>query len=149
MGLDYGYARTMIRLRHRNWYQRTVLLAMAALLWSQFMLAGHGCMDLPSAPGAFIAAASDRQHDNSDGCDAKPSLASKALCDAHCTEGELSADNGRIPSIPPLIAGTWLSFFAVARVADATPGVTPTWVDTPPRAAWHRPTAHPAALLLI
>jgi hypothetical protein len=38
----------MVRIRHRNWFQRTALLAMAALLWSQFALAGHGeCLDLP------------------------------------------------------------------------------------------------------
>ena len=140
----------MARLRHRNWFQRTVLLAMTALLWSQFALASHGgCLDLTGSPDAFVAAATDSRHDHGHGCDALLPSASKALCDAHCTEGDLSADSGRIPSIPPLLIGTWLSWFMVAGIADAPPSVTSTWVNSPPRPAWHRPTPHPAALLLI
>ena len=140
----------MTRLRHRKWFQRTVLLAMAALLWSQFALAGHGeCLDLPGTPAAFVAAATDTHHDHGHGCDAEVHSASKALCGAHCTEGDLSADSGRIPSIPPLLVGAWLSWFAVAEIADGALGATSTWVDSPPTPSWHRPTAHPAALLLI
>lgn len=140
----------MVRIRHRNWFQRTALLAMAALLWSQFALAGHGeCLDLPGTPAALVAAATDTQHDHGHGCDAELPSASKALCDEHCTAGDISADSGRIPSIPPLLVGAWLSWFADAGIADAAPGATSTWVDSPPRPAWHRPTAHPAALLLI
>ena len=140
----------MIRRRHRSWFQRTALLAMAALLWSQLALAGHGeCLDLPGTPAAFVAAASDTRHDHGHACDAELPSASKALCDEHCTAGDISADSGRIPSIPPLLVGAWLSWFADAGIADAAPGATSTWVDSPPRPAWHRPTAHPAALLLI
>ena len=95
----------MVRIRHRKWFRRTVLLAMAALLWSQLVLAGHGdCLDLPGTPAAFVAAATDTRHDHGHGCEAELPSASKALCDAHCTEGDLSADSGRIPSIPPLLA---------------------------------------------
>ena len=140
----------MIRRRHRSWFQRTVLLAMAALLWSQFALAGHGeCLDLPGSPAALVTAASDARHNHGQDCDALLPSASKALCDEHCTAGDISADSGRIPSIPPLLVGAWLSWFADAGIADAAPGATSTWVDSPPRPAWHRPTAHPAALLLI
>jgi len=139
----------MARLRHWNWLQRTALLAMAALLVSQVALVGHGgCLDLPDSPATLVAAASDSRHDHGHGCDATQ-LAGNALCDAHCTEGELSADSGRIPSIPPLLAGTWLSWFAVAGIAEAASGAASSWVDSPPTPAWHRPTAHPAALLLI
>lgn len=139
----------MIRRRHRNWFQRTALLAMVALLWSQFALAGHGgCLDLPGTPAA-VAADADTRHDHGHGCDAELSSADKALCSAHCSEGDVSADSGRIPPVPPLIVGAWLSWFTVAEVADGALGVTSTWVDSPPRPAWHRPTAHPAALLLI
>src|SRR5690606_7308162 len=140
----------MVRIRHRNWFRRTVLLAMAALLWSQLVLAGHGdCPDLPGAPAALVAAATDTRHDHRPGCEAELPSATKALCHAHCTEGDLSADSGRIPSIPPLLAEAWLSWLAIAAIADASPSVTAKWVDSPPRPAWHRPTAHPAALLLI
>ena len=140
----------MIRRRHRNWFQRTALLAMVALLWSQFALAGHGgCLDLPGTPAAAVAAGADTRHDHGHGCDAELASADKALCSAHCSEGDVSADSGRIPPVPPLIVGAWLSWFTVAEVADGGHGVTSTWVDSPPRPAWHRPTAHPAALLLI
>src|SRR3546814_12525416 len=54
-------------------------------------------------------------------------------------------DSGRIPWIPPLPVGAWFPWVAVAGIADGAPGVTSTWVDSPPRPAWHRPTAHPAA----
>ena len=139
----------MIRRRHRNWFQRTALLAMVALLWSQFALAGHGgCLDLPGTPAA-VAADTDTRHDHGHGCDAELASADTALCAAHCSEGDVSADSGRIPTVPPLIVGAWLSWFTVAEVADGGHGVTSTWVDSPPRPAWHRPTAHPAALLLI
>ena len=139
----------MIRRRHRNWFQRTALLAMAALLWSQFALAGHGgCLDLP---GATTAEGADAyaQHDPNHGCDADRPSADTALCAAHCNEGGISADSSRIPPVPPLIVSAWLSWFTVAQTADAGPGVSSAWVDSPPRPAWHRPTAHPAALLLI
>ncbi len=142
----------MIRRRHRSWFQRTALLAMAALLWSQLALAGHGgCLDLPGPPAAVAADATDAdtRHAHGRGCDAEFPSADKALCIAHCSEGGISADSGRIPPVPPLFVGAWFSWFAVAEVADGGPGVTPSWVDSPPRPAWHRPTAHPAALLLI
>ena len=140
----------MARLRHRKWFQRTVLLAMAALLWSQFALAGHGeCLDLPGSPAALVTAASDARHNHGQDCDALLPSASKALCDAHCTEGDISADSGRIPPVPPLLAGAWHPWFAVADVANGSQVATSPWVDSPPKPAWHRPTAHPAALLLI
>ena len=140
----------MARLRRRKWFQRSVLLAMAALLWSQFALAGHGeCLDLPGSPAALVTAASDTRHDHGHDCDSLLPSASKALCDAHCTEGDISADSGRIPPVPPLLVGAWHPWDAVADVADGSQVATSTWVDSPPRPAWHRPTAHPAALLLI
>src|SRR3546814_6841837 len=120
----------MVRLRHWNRLQRTVLLAMAALLWSQFALAGHGaCLGIPGTPAAFAAAAPDVRHDHGHGCDAEIPSASEALCSAHCTEGDLSADSGRIPWIPPLPVGAWFPWVAVAGIADGAPGVTSTWVD--------------------
>ncbi len=121
---------------------------MTALLWSQVALAGHaGCLDAagnPTIPGAMGA-----HHDHDHGHDCDPAPAGDALCTAHCTEGDISADSARIPPVPPLLIGTWLPWFAVAEVVHGVPAVTSLWVDSPPRSAWHRPTAHPAALLLI
>lgn len=140
----------MIRLRHRKWFQRTVLVAMATLLWSQFALAGHGgCLDMLGPSTAVAAAAESPRHSHSHGCDAELPSADKPLCAAHCTEGDVSTDSGRIPPVPPLFAGAWLPWFAVVNIADGVPVATSIWVDSPPRPAWNRPTAHPAALLLI
>lgn len=136
----------MVRLRRRRWFQRIALTAMTALLWSQVALAGHaGCLDAagnPPVPGA-MGVHQGHGHD----CD--PAPAGAALCTAHCSEGDLSADSARVPPVPPLLAGAWLPWFTVAEVVDDVPVVTSAWVDSPPRSGWHRPTAHPAALLLI
>ena len=69
----------MIRRRHRSWFQRTALLAMAALLWSQLALASHGgCLDLPGTPAA-VAAGADTPHDHGHGCDAELPSADRAV----------------------------------------------------------------------
>lgn len=143
----------MTRLRHRKWFQRTVLLAMAALLWSQFTLAAHaGCLDLPG-PSAAVAAAADTRHGHGHGhghdCGTELPSTDEALCDAHCSEDDISANSGSTPSVPPLFAGAWLPWFAVAYVVNGLPAAISTWIDSPPRPTWRRPTAHPAALLLI
>jgi len=148
VGPRKGYAQNLARFRHRNWSRRTALLAVVALLWSQFALASHGgCLGLPDTPAS--AAATDAHHAHGHDCDSDLTSASKALCVAHCSDGGISADSGRIPSVPPQLFGAWLPWFAVAEVADGVPAVASTCVDSPPRSGWHRPTAHPAALLLI
>lgn len=140
----------MIGRRYRNWFPRTALVAMAALLCSQLALAGHGeCLDVAEPSTAIAAAVADVRHGHGHGCDAGLPPANRPLCDAHCTEGKVSADSGRTPSVPPLLAGAWLPWFAMSRVAKAAPAATPSWVDSPPRPVRHRPTDHPAALLLI
>ena len=138
----------MARLRRRSWFPRVALLAMTALLWSQFALASHdACLDArgnPAIPGATGAV---HEHDHGHDCDPPP--ADDALCTAHCSEGGLSADSARVPPVPPLLAGASLPWFTVAEVIDGALGVAPPWADAPPRSGWHRPMAHPAALLLI
>ncbi len=135
----------MLSLRQRKWYQRSMLVAVTALLWSQFALSAHdGCLDAPAR--ATVAAEQIRHHH---GCgDTLPS-AEKALCDAHCSEGDFTSDKLRTPSVLPAFVGAWLPWFPMIVVVDGMPAVTSTWVDSPPRPAWHRPTPHPAALLLI
>jgi len=135
----------MLSLRQRKWYQRSAFVAVAALLWSQFALSAHGgCLDAPA--GASVAVEQTRHHN---GCGETIPTAEKALCDAHCSVGDVSSDNLRTPSVFPAFAGAWLPCFPMIVVVDGMPAVTSTWVDSPPRPAWHRPTDHPAALLLI
>lgn len=138
----------MARLRHRKWYRRTALLAAVALLWSQFALASHAdCLKILAPTASAEAMAAGHGH----GCDAEVPPADKPLCDAHCAGDNVSTDSGRLAPVPPLFAGAWLPWFPVAAMVDgaAVAVATSAWIHSPPRPAWHRPTSHPAALLLI
>src|SRR5690606_8685458 len=129
----------MTRLRHRHWNQRIVILAMAALLWSQFALAGHGgCLDLPApvavATATATATATGTLHDHGHGhdCDGALSPVDQALCAAHCSEGGISADSGRLPTVQPLCVGTWLPWIAAGEGVAGGPGLT-SIANAPPR----------------
>ena len=67
------------------------------------------------------------------------------LCAAHCDQDVPSPDTARVPALPALPA------LVPAFVSALTPHEPATLrrVDSPPPIAWHRPTAHPAAPLLI
>jgi len=133
----------MASLRQRKWFKCTVFLAAVALLWSQFALANHGgCLDM-------LAHATSVEVTHGHGCDGMVPSADKAQCDAHCAAGEVNADSGRIPPVPPLFVGAWLPWFPTVAIVDGVPVATSSWLPPPPKPAWHRPTPHPAALLLI
>lgn len=135
----------MVKLRQRKWYQRSVFVAVTALLWSQFALAAHnGCLDAPSPAPLAV-----EQIAHEDGCGDTLPVAEEALCDAHCSQDDASSETLRAPSVFPAFAGAWLPWFPVLAAIDGMPVFTSGWVDSPPRPAWHRPTLHPAALLLI
>src|SRR3546814_11765162 len=118
----------MARLRHRNLFKRTVLLAMAALPWSQFALVGHGaCLGIPGTPPAFAAAAPDVRHDHGHGCEAEIPSAREALSTAHSIDGDLSAHSGRLPCLPPLPIQAGVPCVAVAGIAKGAPRLPATW----------------------
>lgn len=72
-------------------FKCSVVLAVAALLGSQFALANHGgCLDM-------LAHAASVEVTHGHGCDGMVPSADKAQCDAHCAAGEVNADCGRIP----------------------------------------------------
>lgn len=134
----------MTCLRHRTWYLRIAIFAMAALLWSQFALSGHAdCLATtsPSVPAEVSL--------NDHGCDGGIASSDEAMCDAHCSEDDVSADSGRVPLLPPLFAGSWWSGVSVAELTAAEAAAGAPSIHSPPRVVWNRPTAHPAALLLI
>ncbi len=122
---------------------RIASFAMLALLWSQTALAWHALCAMPSPPPAMQASAHGAD------CHKQvppPSGDDSALCNAHCDQGAPSPDTARIPMLPVLPALV-PALGAASPVAKCV--VARRWVESPPPIPWHRPTAHPAALLLI
>ena len=132
----------MIRGLRRRTAFRIVLVAIAALLWSQQVMAGHGaCMTQAPTSTDLVS--------HHDGCEDARAPTADPVCTAHCSHGEASAESGRLPSVPPLLAAVAIPFVSIIVLApDRDDGVLPR-VDSSPPPSWHRPTAHPAALLLI
>ena len=132
----------MIRGLRRRTALRIALVAVAALLWSQQVLAGHAACLMHASNSTELVA----QHD---GCEEAPAPSADPVCTAHCSHGEASAEGMRLPSVPPLLAAVAIPFVSIIVLApDRDDGVLPR-VDSSPPPSWHRPTAHPAALLLI
>lgn len=129
------------RPRHRRLRARLSILAIVALLWSQVLLAGHPACSMAAMAmaGITVPAATGR------GCDHRDSASESAICSAHCNQGEQSSDVGRIPPVPasaPALA------FEIAAIVTLETSRMP-HVEAPPPDSWHRPTSHPASLLLI
>lgn len=134
----------MAPFRRRQLRLRIALLAIVALLWSQLVLAGHGdCLMGPTPAAPPEVAAMDH------GCDTQVPVPDQPVCAAHCSHGDVSTDSGRIPPVPPMLAVPPIPLISVAVLAHGGARGTPPGIDSPPPVSWHRPTAHPAALLLI
>lgn len=122
---------------------RFALLAIMGLLWSQLVLAGHPpCSMATMAMSGMAVTMAGAEH----GCrhEEAPS-ANKTLCLAHCSQGDQSSDVARvpvIPALPPAAPAAIASFVFLPADPVSHPGL-------PPPVSWHRPTAHPASLLLI
>lgn len=121
---------------------RIAILAMLALLWSQTALAWHGLC------AAELVPPSVQQADHPAGCHQTPPPPADheaPLCAAHCDQDVPSPDTARIPALPAMPA--LVPALAVALLP--TLPQTARHADGPPPIPWHRPTPHPAALLLI
>lgn len=134
----------IFRFRHRRLRVRIALLAIVALLWSQLALAGHA--DCFAALGADAPAEVAGVHA---GCEDQAPSSMQPVCAAHCSHGDATAESGRIPPVPPMLAAPAIPLVSIAVIASGIDGGVPLRVDSPPPLSWHRPTAHPAALLLI
>lgn len=68
-----------------------------------------------------------------------------ALCHAHCNQNDQSTDVARVPLVPalPLALAIAIASIILLNVERAS------YVELPPPVSWHRPTSHPASLLLI
>ena len=131
----------MNRHRHQRLRARVSILAIVALLWSQFVLASHpaALMSIMALVEAAAPAASEH------GCEQPQPSDDATLCNAHCSQNDQRSDIERVSSVPAL-----LRVPAIAVASIITLGSHPGPVGgLPPPVSWHRPTSHPASLLLI
>jgi len=127
---------------------RIAIFAVLALLWSQVVLAGHpacsmGFMALGQIDASSAATTDGPAHD----CQEKSPSTEDVVCATHCGQGSLSSDVTRVPSVPELPAA--VAPPVVQFVVLRGDPVRVRHHALPPPVSWHRPTAHPAALLLI
>lgn len=133
--------RTFRRHRLRS---RLSLLAMVALLWSQLVLAAHPACTLASMAMDDAHAAMAGQVDP-EPASCHPSPEASPVCDTHCSRSDLSPDVARVLAVPALGAWSVVPVVSVQRLPHQ-----PDAAQAPrPLRSWHRPTAHPASLLLI
>lgn len=131
----------MNRSRHRRLRVRLSILAIVALLWSQFVLASHpaASMVATASMGTITATAMERD------CHRPTPSDESALCTAHCSQGDQSSEVGRVPPLPALAPAAAMGMASIAMLgAERAPTL-----ELPPPVSWHRPTSHPASLLLI
>ncbi|WP_146151830.1 hypothetical protein [Ahniella affigens] len=137
----------MTLFRRRRLRTSLSLLAMWALLWSQLVLAAHPACDAAMMLRAQAkSAAQEHCHDRSDATKTTADdHAGGALCKSHCGRSDLSSDVTRLPDLPAMPAVAWVPLLSVASL----PTLGQTTFHPAPLGAWHRPTRHPASVLLI
>jgi hypothetical protein len=120
---------------------RTILtlLVMTALLCSQTVLAQHAICLAASVPSS----AADSAHAGD--CHADSSSVESVICDTHCSQGDLSSHESARGLFVPVLGPVP---FAAELPAQ---GVRQDVLDLGRvfRSSWHRPTLHPAQVLLI
>jgi hypothetical protein len=130
------------RFRQRRLQRRISLLAIFALLWSQWIYASHGAC----TPSDFLwpqlaASASPVSH-----CDHDQDAAKATVCASHCARADLNSESVPLLSVPALAIDGPMEW-ALTPLTASLPAVAIFALPRPP--SWHRPTPHPASLLLI
>lgn len=134
----------MKSFRHRQTRARFAILATIGLLWSQLVLAEHPLCPMETM-AMTVAMVGAETAGVENGCHHEEVPATDhALCAAHCSQGDQTNDVARVPVIPALPPAPVTFAVFVFLPADPAPHS-----GLPPPVSWHRPTAHPAALLLI
>ncbi|MEO7199919.1 MAG: hypothetical protein ABIY56_06850 [Dokdonella sp.] len=126
----------MKRSRRHQKRLRLSIIVIAAMLWSQFTLAMHTAVCVESATVTSTVAAFH--------CHDAPAEHDAAACGAHC-QNDQSHESGRV-TVPPALA---VAPMIALLMLDDPHGSTAHTVDRPVPVAWHWPTSHPAAILLI
>ena len=131
----------MYRYRRRRLRTQLSILAIIALLWSQVLLASHPACSMAAMAVAEIAAPAVANP----GCHHAALSSESTVCAAHCSQGDQSNEVVRVPPVPALAPSLAFSLLSIMMLeADRTPHA-----ELPPPVSWHRPTSHPASLLLI
>lgn len=127
--------------RRQRLRSRLSILAVVALLWSQAVFAAH------PACGLVVMAMSQLQTSSvaAQDCHAAAESSDEAVCTPHCVQGNQTNETVRVPPIPSLQA----AYVAPIGTLAAVQADHHLQTALPPEVSWHRPTAHPAALLLI
>lgn len=136
----------MKRFRRQRLRTAVSLLAMVALMWSQLLLASHPACTLASM-AADAAQASLASHANPERapCHPAPSRETSPACESHCSRSDLSQDVSRALAVPALGPMPAVPVVTVQHLPqDIEVAQAPRYLRS-----WHRPTAHPASLLLI
>jgi hypothetical protein len=111
------------------------------LLWSQMVLAWHADCHVFSAEPEVLAASTSHEH-----CAEAVDQSDRAVCEAHCNPTDSSPESARpAPSVPALPLDSLANISVVLRLEKGVPEGLSVCVDD----AWHRPTSHPASILLI
>lgn len=135
----------MKRFRCRRLKNRLSFLAMFVLLWSQLALASHPACSLSSMQLEQQHPAVQAPCHDAGGERAPYHPAGQPVCDSHCSRSDLSSDTARVLAVPALAALPAIPVAAVVHLPN--PGHAQP--SPAPLGAWHRPTLHPASLLLI
>lgn len=131
----------MNRSRHQRLRVRLSILAIVALLWSQFVLASHPAASMAAMAAAQAVAPVAMERD----CHRPEASDESAICAAHCSQSDQSSEVGRVPPVPALAPAAVMGIASIAMLgAERAPNL-----QRPPPVSWHRPTSHPASLLLI
>lgn len=127
----------MTHVRCRRLRTLLAVVITVALLFAQAVLAQHA--PCTGSPGSAAAAAA---HDGAE-C-AAAQAADLVQCESHCSQGDLSHDAARALGVPTLGP---VPFVRVTLLVSLPQG-TARAAAAPP-CSWHRPTLHPASVLLI
>ena len=132
---------TMNRYRRRRLRTQLSILAIVALLWSHVLLASHpGCSKTAMALAEIAAPAAAGPNCHHSGLSSE-----STVCAVHCSQGDQSSEVVRVPPVPALAPSLAFSVPSIVMLgAVRTPHA-----ELPPPVSWHRPTSHPASLLLI
>jgi hypothetical protein len=137
----------MNRIRRHRWRSALSLLAMFALVWAQVVLASHPACEIPAmaASPAHAQHAQATEVDELPPCHGAPPNDDLLPCESHCSQGDLGQELPRLLSVPTLGP---MPLMPVVNWRHMAPGNHHA-AAAHPRVAWHRPTPHPASLLLI
>ncbi|GAB2502333.1 hypothetical protein [Arenimonas alkanexedens] len=135
----------MERFRRHHPRTRFSLLAIFVLLWSQLALASHPACTLSSMMFEQAHPVVEAPCHVTGGAAAAADMADEPACESHCSRSDLSPDTARVLAVPALAPQPAAPAIAVQCLAEVNyVGPSPA-----PLGAWHRPTLHPASLLLI